>query len=51
MVVSVIGGGNHRPVVSRWLALSYNVVSSTPRQERDSNHCIVKYKSTNLIAS
>ena len=28
---------NHWPVVSHWHTLSHNVVSSTPRHERDSN--------------
>ena len=28
---------NHRPVASHWQTLSYNVVSSTPRHERDTN--------------
>jgi len=28
---------NHRPVASYWQTLSHNVVSSTPRHERDSN--------------
>ena len=28
---------NHRPVVSHWQTLSYNVVSSTPHHEWDSN--------------
>jgi hypothetical protein len=28
---------NHRPVASNWQAFSHNVVSSTPRHERDSN--------------
>ena len=31
-------GENHRPVTSHWQNLSHNVVSSTPRHERDSNH-------------
>ena len=30
MAVSLIGGGNHRPVESHWQTLSHNVVSSTP---------------------
>ena len=30
-------GENQRPVVSHWQVLSHNVVSSTPRHERDSN--------------
>ena len=29
-------GENHWPVASNWQTLSYNVVSSTPRHERDS---------------
>jgi len=28
---------NRRPVASHWQTLSHNVVSSTPRHERDSN--------------
>jgi len=28
-------GENHRPVTSHWQILSHNVVSSTPRNERD----------------
>ena len=28
---------NHRPVASHWQTLSHNVVSSTPRHERDPN--------------
>jgi hypothetical protein len=28
---------DHRPVASQWQTLSHNVVSSTPRYERDSN--------------
>jgi hypothetical protein len=28
---------NHRPAASQWQTLSHNVVSSTPRHERDSN--------------
>jgi hypothetical protein len=27
----------HRPVVSYWQTLSHNIVSSTPRYDRDSN--------------
>ena len=30
-------GKNHWPVASHWQTLSHNVVSSTPRHERDSN--------------
>ena len=30
-----VPGENHRPVVSHWQTLSHNVVSSTPRHERD----------------
>jgi hypothetical protein len=30
-----VPGENHRPVASHWQTLSYNVVSSTPRHERD----------------
>jgi len=30
-------GENHRPATSHWQTLSYNVVSSTPHHERDSN--------------
>jgi hypothetical protein len=32
-----VSGENHRPVASRCQTLSHNVVSSTPRHERDSN--------------
>jgi hypothetical protein len=32
-----VPGENHRPVASHWHTLSHNVVSSTPRHERDSN--------------
>ena len=28
---------NHRTAISHWRTLSHNVVSSTPRHERDSN--------------
>jgi hypothetical protein len=35
VVVSFIGGENHRPATSDWQTLSHNVVSSTPRNERD----------------
>ena len=31
-------GENHRPAASHWQTLSHNVVLSTPRHERDSNH-------------
>jgi hypothetical protein len=38
MAVSFIGGGNRNNLVaSYWQTLSRNVVSSTPRHERDSN--------------
>ena len=30
-----VPGENHQPVVSHWQTLSHNVVSSTPRHERD----------------
>ena len=32
-----VPGENHRPVTSQLQTLSHNVVSSTPRQEQDSN--------------
>jgi hypothetical protein len=32
-----VPGENHRPTASHWQTLSHNVVSSTPRHERDSN--------------
>jgi hypothetical protein len=32
-----VPGENHRPVASHWQTVSHNVVSSTPRNERDSN--------------
>jgi hypothetical protein len=31
-----VPGENHRPVASHWQTVSHNVVSSTPRNERDS---------------
>jgi len=39
LLVEEIGvpGENHRPEASHWQTLSHNVVSSTPRHERDSN--------------
>ena len=39
LLVEEIGvpGENHRTAASYWHTLSYNVVSSTPRHERDSN--------------
>ena len=39
LLVDKIGvpGENHRPVVSHWQTLPHTVVSSTPRNERDSN--------------
>ena len=30
-------GENHRPIARQWQSLLHNVVSSTPRHERDSN--------------
>ena len=33
---SVAPGENHRPVTSHWQTLSHNIVSDTPRHERDS---------------
>ena len=50
VVVSFIGGGNrknHRPVASHRQTLSHNVVSSTPRHERDSNSQQGSCKSNN----
>ena len=32
-----VPGENYRPVTSHWQTLSYNVVSSTPRYQRNSN--------------
>jgi hypothetical protein len=32
-----VPGEIHQPVASHWQDLSHNVVSSTPRHERDSN--------------
>ena len=32
-----VPGENHRPVASHGQTLSHNIVSSTPRHERDSN--------------
>ena len=39
LLVGEIGvpGENYRPVTSHWQTLLHNVVSSTPRHERDSN--------------
>jgi hypothetical protein len=37
VAVSFIGGGNHQPAGSRLQTLLHNVLSSTPRHERDSN--------------
>jgi len=34
--VTGVSGENHRAVASNWRTLSRNVVSSTPRHERDS---------------
>jgi hypothetical protein len=34
---TAVPGENHRPVASHRQILSHNVVSSTPRHERDSN--------------
>jgi hypothetical protein len=36
-----VPGENYRPVTSHWQTLSHNVVSSTPRHERDSNSMFV----------
>ena len=50
VVVSFIGGGNrenHRPVASHRQTLLHNVVSSTPRHERDSNSQQGSCKSNN----
>ncbi len=33
-----VPGENHRPGLRHWQTLSHNVVSSTPRHERYSNH-------------
>ena len=32
-----VSGENHRPAASRWQTVSHKVVSSTHRNERDSN--------------
>ena len=32
-----VPGENHQPGLRHWQTLSHNVVSSTPRHERDSN--------------
>ena len=32
-----VPGENHRPAASHWQTLSHNIVSSTPRHERDSS--------------
>jgi hypothetical protein len=39
LLVEETGGSweNHQPVARHWQTLSHNVVSSTPRHERDSN--------------
>jgi hypothetical protein len=34
---TAVPGENHRPVASHWQTLSHNVVSSTPRHEKDLN--------------
>ena len=36
-----VPGENHRPVTSHLQTLSYNVVSSTPRQEHDSTFVVI----------
>ena len=40
-----VPGENHQPVVSHWLTLSHNVVSSTPRLDgiRTHNYCGDRY--------
>ena len=40
---------NHRPVVSHWQALLRNVVSSTPRHERNSNSRYWKWLITYVV--
>ena len=37
MEVTGVPGENHWPVASQWQSLSHNVVSSTPRHNRNSN--------------
>jgi len=37
MVISFIGGENHRPVTSHWQTWSHNVIPSTPLHEWGSN--------------
>ena len=37
VVETGVPGENHRHAASHWQTLSHNVVSSTPRHERDSN--------------
>jgi len=32
-----VTGENHRPAASHWQTLPHNVISRTPRHERDSN--------------
>ena len=39
-----IPGENHGPAAIHWQTLSHNVVSSTPRHERDSNYRSMKYR-------
>ena len=41
MDVSFIGGGSHRPVATVWKTLPYNVLSSRPRHDRDSNSQLI----------
>ena len=40
---------NQRPVASQWDTLSQNVVSSTPRHERDSTEVVNKLKTDNTM--
>ena len=45
-----VPGESHRPVASNWQTLSHNVVSSTPRHERDSNSQLQRW-GTDCIGS
>ena len=44
-------GENNRPAIGHWQTLSHNVVSSTPRHERDSNSEREVVIDTNCIGS
>jgi len=42
---------SHRPATSHWQTLSHNVVSSTPRHERDSNFMFLTIYHKSLVKS